>query len=272
MSRLKKNLLIILTVSLLTGCNFINNTRKYKDTTKEFVETLIKEDYNKCVELMAMEHETARNTDIDALKMRLTNIREILIDNWGTQLDYSLLETKKKFTFIGKKHDDTPPNTTLVFIEFNNKKELGIFKVLFDDNSKKILNFEITDVKKTVPSMTYFWLFGLFAICIALFNIYVIIQIKQSKLKRKWLKYIAVLLLNVPTISYAAVKGLSFKLLHFQFLLGIGFHCTGYLNSVWAFGIPLGGIYWFWRLKRKKNAAIEPDILADSNDNNIEEQ
>jgi predicted membrane protein len=118
------------------------------------------------------------------------------------------------------------------------------------------------EIKTPIPTMTYFLLFGLFALCIPLFNIYVIIQIKRSHFKRKWLKYIAVVLLNVPTISYAAINGLSFKLLHFQFLLGVGFHYMGYLNSVWAFGIPFGGLYWFWKLKRKKNI-VEPKTSAE---------
>ena len=46
MNRIKQILMIVLTVSLLSSCDFIKNTFEYKDTTKEFVETLIKEDYD----------------------------------------------------------------------------------------------------------------------------------------------------------------------------------------------------------------------------------
>lgn len=108
--------------------------------------------------------------------------------------------------------------------------------------------------------MTYFWLFGLIAICIPIFNIYVIRQIKRSDLNNKWLKYIAVIFLNVPAITYAAVNGLSFKLLNFQILFGISFGYMGFLNSFWSFGIPLGGLYWFWKLKHRKDAIIEAEI------------
>jgi len=66
------------------------------------------------------------------------------------------------------------------------------------------------------------------------------------------LKYIAVIFLNVPAFTYAAVNGFSFNLLSFQFLLGISFSYMGYLNSAWTFGLPLGGLYWFWKLKMKK--------------------
>lgn len=63
----------------------------------------------------------------------------------------------------------------------------------------------------------------------------------------------AVIMLNVPAIGYAAVEGLSFKLLNFQILFGVSFSTMGYLGSAWHFGIPLGGIYWLWKLKQRKN-------------------
>lgn len=258
--RIKQIILAILTVSVLGGCDFISDTFKYKDTTKEFVETLIKEDYNKCVELMAMDNEIAKNTNIDTLKMGLANFRKIIVDNWGTKLKYSFMKSEKKFST--DKSDNTPPNTTVVFVEFNNQKDFGVLQVLFDDKSKKILNIKTLDVKAPIPTMTYFWLFGLIAICIPIFNLYVIRQIKRSDLNKKWLKYIAVFFLNVPAISYAAVNGLSFQLLNFQILLGISFGYMGFLNSYWTFGLPLGGLYWYRKLKQRKYDLIENEISA----------
>lgn len=263
MNRTKQFVLTILTVSLITGCSLISNTFKYKDTTQEFVESLLKEDYNHCNDLMAMEHEIARNTNIDSMKMGLANFRNLIVNNWGTELEYSLMKSEKKFSTI--EADNMPANATLVFVEFNNNKDFGVLQVLFDDNSKKILNIITLDVKAPIPTMTYFWLFGLLAICIPIFNIYVIRQLKQSDLKRKWFKYIAVIFLNVPAISYAAVYGLSFKLLNFQILLGVSFGYMGYLNSYWTFGIPLGGLYWFWKIRQRKNERIEKNLATDKN-------
>jgi hypothetical protein len=113
--------------------------------------------------------------------------------------------------------------------------------------------------------MTYFWLFGLLAICIPIFNIYVIRQIKRSDLKKKWLKYIAVIFINTPAITYAAVNGLSFKLINLQILFGVSFGYMGFLNSYWTFGIPLGGLYWFWKLRQYKNEVIETEIETEQN-------
>ena len=260
MMRIQQIVLTILMVSILAGCDFISDTFRYKDATKEFVETLIKEDYNKCVDLMAMNRELAKNVNIDTLKMGLANFRKIIVDNWGTKLKYSFMKSEKKFST--DEADNTPPNTTVVFVQFNNQKDFGVLQVLFDDKSKKILNIKTLDVKAPIPTMTYFWLFGLLAICIPIFNIYVIRQIKRSGLNKKWLKYIAVIFLNVPSITYAAVNGLSFKLLSFQILLGISFGYMGFLNSFWTFGIPLGGLYWFWKLKQRKAHILEGEISA----------
>lgn len=261
MNRTKQIVLTILTVSLLTGCDFIKNTFTYKDKTEEFVESLIKEDYSKCVDLMAMEQNMAKNTNIDTMKMELANFRQRIVNNWGTELEYSFMQTEKKFSTV--KANNTPPNSTLVLFEFNNHKDFGVLQVLFDDKSKKILNFKTLDVKTPIPTMTYFWLFGLLAICIPIFNIYVIRQIKKSKLKKKWLKYIAVIILNVPALTYAAVNGFSFSILSFQILLGMSFGYMGFLNSYWTFGIPLGGLYWFWKLRQSKNEKIGAELSTD---------
>jgi len=120
-----------------------------------------------------------------------------------------------------------------------------------------VLDTSIPTKTYFLPTITLFWqfwqfrLFGLFVICVPIFNIYVIRQIKRSNLKKKWLKYIAVIFLNVPAITYAIVNGLSLQLLKNQILLGVGFGYEGYINYYLAFGIPLGGLYWFWKLRQK---------------------
>jgi hypothetical protein len=138
---------------------------------------------------------------------------------------------------------------------------------LFDDVSGKMLNINTLNVKQPIPNMTLFWLFGLLALCVTAFNIYVIREVKRSSLKRKWLKYLSIVIFNVPAVTFAAVNGLSLKLLNFQILLGISFGYIGYLNSFWTFGLPLGGLYWVLKLKRGKD---EPSVsLATSQETQI---
>ena len=249
---MKQILLTALTISMLTSCEFVSNTFKYKDTTKEFSQALIKEDYNKCISFMAMEHETTnKNLNIDTLKMGLANFRQSIVENFGTDLEYSFMSSEK--TFSTEEGESTPPNTTVVLVEFSNQKEFGVLRVLFDDKSNKIINIKTLEVKEPIPSMTLFWLFGLIAICVLLFNIYMIRQVKRSNLEKKWLKYIAILFFNVPALTYNAVSGFSYSLLSFQIFFGLTFSYMGYLNSTWTFGIPLGGLYWLWKLRQQKN-------------------
>ncbi len=217
MAKTMQIVLTILTVTLLTGCGLIKSALTCKGKTREFVEIVLKEDYDKAIDYLAMEHEMAKNTDEEAMKKGLVDFRELIVKNFGTKLDYSFMKASKHFSTL--EEGNTPPNTTLALIEFSNDKEFGVFRVLFDDNSGKILNINTLDVKQPIPSMIIFWLFGLVAITILIFNIYVIDQIRKSDLSKKWLKYIAVICLNVPTISYLALEGLSFKLLNFQMFL-----------------------------------------------------
>lgn len=257
--------IFILTLALFTSCDFVKDSFTFKDKTKEFVETLMNKDYNKCISLMALESEMGKNTNIDTLKLGLIQFRDVIDKNFGDKLEYSLMKAEKKRSTI--ENENTPPNTTLALVEFSNEKEFGVLEILFDDHSKKIIDIKALDVKKPKPDMTLFWLFGILPLTVLLFNIYVIRQIKRSTFNKKWIKYIAILFFNVPAISYAAVEGLSFKLLNFQVLFGISFSSMGYLGSIWTFGIPLGGFYWLHKLKQHQvdeefNTEIEEQIIT----------
>lgn len=262
MNKLTKTLLLILIVSFFTSCDFINNAFTYKDTTEGFVEALIEENYEKSVSFMAIENEAYKNTNIDTLKLGLANFRKIIVDNFGKELDYKFMTANKTFSTV--EGESTAPNTTLAQIEFSNETEFGVFEITFADDSNKILHIKTLDLKEKIPNMIWFWLFGVLAICIPIFNIWIIRKIKKSNLKKKWLKYIAVIFLNVPAITYSAVYGLSFSLLSFQILFGISFSYMGYLSSAWTFGIPLGGLYWLWKLNKKtEDKTTENEIITE---------
>ena len=266
---------LLVSLALFTSCDFIKNSLTYKDKTENFVEALMDKDYDECVSMMATDHETAKKTNRDSLKFGLDQFRAVIGSNFGDgNFEYSLMKAEKKRSTVAS--DNTPPNTTLAHIEFSNGKNLGVFQVLFDDTSNKILNIHTLEIKAEKPNMLLFWLFGILPLTVLLFNIYVIRKIKKSNLKRKWIKYLAVIVLNVPAISYAAVDGLSYKLLNFQILFGVGFSLMGYLGSVWTFGIPLGGIYWLWKLNQQKKSPVDinpnPQIISDSDISKAEKE
>lgn len=255
---------IICGLLLLAGCNFISDSLTYKDKTRVFVASLMQGDYQQCLKQMALESEHGKDVEMESLIIGLEKFRTLLASNFGESFDYRFLKSEKKIAIGSMKATATPPNTTLAFIEFSNKKEFGVFQVLFDDHSKKIINIQTLDIKAPIPNMTQFWLMGLLPLSVLLLNIYVIRKIRKSTLKRKWLKYLSVILLNVPTISYAAISGFSMQLLNFEFLLGISFSLQGYYGSVWGFGIPLGGLFWLWRLRQYKDDFVYDQIIEAS--------
>ena len=262
MKPLQQTLVLILTVLLFTSCEFISNTFTYKDTTKEFIEAILEEDYEKSLTFMALENEGFKSISIDTLQLGLRNFHNVIVPNFGKELDFTLITAEKTFSTL--EGESTAPNTTLVQIEYSNDTEFGVFELIFDDNSNKILHIKTLDIKEKIPNMTLFWLFGILAVAIPIFNIWIIRKIKKSDLSKKWLKYIAVIFLNIPSITYNVVYGLSFSVLSFQILFGISFSYMGYLSSAWSFGIPLGGLYWLWKLnKKQKKEEITEEIVTE---------
>ncbi|SHG63789.1 hypothetical protein SAMN04488109_1183 [Chryseolinea serpens] len=241
---------------VFSSCDFIKNAFEYTDTTEAFVNCLLHENYDKSLEYMALEHEMAKNTNLDSLKAGLVKFRDVVAGNLGTELRYSLVSTEKKFSTNAS--ENMPPHTTLAFVQLANKERFGVVEVLFDDASKKILNIRTLGAPSAIPNMIPFWAIVLLALTIPAFNIYMIVQIKRSTLNRKWLKYLAVIFLNAPTITYSAVSIVSFKLLYFQFLLGISLYTMGYSGSIVSVGIPLGGLYWLWKLKHQDTPLPSP--------------
>ncbi|MEM7511152.1 MAG: hypothetical protein AAF388_09490 [Bacteroidota bacterium] len=231
---------------MFTSCELVSNAITYKNTAKDFLKTLLREDYDGSFEFFAIEHEVAKNTNLDDFKAALPELRELIVGNFGEEIEYTFMTAQKRFST--NEEESTPPNTTVVLIQIENQEEFGVVKLLFDDSSKKILNVDILDIREKVPNMLPFWLFGVLALCVPAFNIIVINRVRKSNLPKKWLKYLAIIFFNVPTITYSAIGGLSFKLISFQFLLGISSSYMGFMNAAWTFGIPLGGMYWLWKL------------------------
>jgi hypothetical protein len=246
MKRILASAIILTLAFCLNGCNFIYNLSNYRSTTETFTNALLNRNFDKCIKLMPIEN--VPNVNLNNLKIGLDTFRSVIVRNFGTKLEYSFMSAEKKIS--SNKEENLPPNTTLVLIEFHNDKDVGVLQVLFDDKTAKIDNIKTLDVKQPIPDMSKFWMFGFIAIVVLGFNIYTIRLVKRSGLKRKWLNYIAIILLNVPTLQYKAVEGIFFKLLHFQFLLGVGFQKSGYFGSIWEVGIPVGAIFICWKLSR----------------------
>src|SRR5690606_26736531 len=165
--------------------------------------------------------------DINQMKNGLEEFRTKILDNFGSELNYEFISANKHYSSVAE--NNTPKNTTVVNLQFENETNFGVVEMLYDDNSKKLLNINILDVKQPIPNTSLLYVIGLISLIIPIFNIYVINKIRKSNLSKKWLKYIAVVIFNFPTFIYNVVTGLGFKIFQFTFL-GLGFQATGYLN------------------------------------------
>ncbi len=117
---------LLLLLMLLVDCTFIKDSFTYKDKTKDFVESLMKQDFDKCVSQMALESKMGKNTNIDTLKSGLFQFRSVIEQNFGkNKFEFTLMEAGKKRSTIASQN--TPPNTTLAMIQFSNDREFWCF-------------------------------------------------------------------------------------------------------------------------------------------------
>ena len=250
MKTVKFFILILLAIGLLSSCNYINNS-KYLKTTETVINDILKEDYDGALKLFAFENPGFQKTNIEKFKEQLKSFHNMIIKNYGSNLDYTL--TKIEVDELVGDNEVGYPNTTVAFIQISNEKDFGILKVWFDNETKKVVVFKFSQSKKPIPNMLYFWLIGIFAFCIPLFNIYVIIKVHKSELKMKWIKYLTIILLNIPVITYKLIGGFALWYYNYKFFFGMGFDLTGYNNLSLIIGIPIGGIYVLWQLNNENN-------------------
>lgn len=263
---------ILIQLIINTSCNFIKNTLTYNEKTKVLVEYLISENYDSAVNCFALNRIDITESTINTLKTGLITYRNSIVDNFGTKINYTLIKSEKKWST--DKNKNTPKDCTIAQIQYSNGTIFGVFEVEFDDISGKIIKINTLDIKQPIPNMIIFWLIGIFALVIPVFNIFIIIQIKkQYRNNKNGFKYLSIFIFNVPSIAFSAVNGFSVHFLSFQILLGIGFNFMGYTGSIWTIGIPLAGIYWFiklyiWNKKGTKTFENNVNVSNEETSNN----
>lgn len=220
------------------------------------MENIMEGKINQNVNLFALEHEGMKNMDKNVLNDGLYQFRTDMISMYGKDIKFTFLGANKYYS----SNNNTIPNATNVNLLFQNDKNYGIIKFIYDDNSKKVLNVNPEFSNQPLPSMLLFYGVAIVGLLIPIFNIYVLNMIRKSQLKFKWLKYIALILLNFPTIKYSALEGFNFQFFNFQFL-GYGFNFMSIFSSV-AIALPIGAIYWFWKLKKIKKVQ-EYNLFAE---------
>lgn len=241
---------------LVSGCTFIGNVSNYKNTSKDLINQIVKEDYKKAYDNFAYK-KYGGDIPIDTFAKQLKPFRELIIKNFGTDFDLSFVRASKT-TF---KTGESGPHPTEIYIQIKNATQFGYFRIEYDDEINKIMNINIQPMIEPIPSMTLFWFFGLIPLLILGFNIYTIRRTLKSSISKKWLRILMIIILNVPAFTYSVVNGFSFGLLSFQVLLGLSFGMMGYAGTFWTFGLPIGSMIVNYQINKKKVEA-EIDDLA----------
>lgn len=261
---MRKNLLIVFAlfaVTLLSSCDYYRDNFQYSAIAKHYMNALMQQDYDKSISYMQASTEHLSKGQLDTMKAGMAIFRTSIIKQFGEdKLDYSFMQVVKGHNSVMQ----DIPNTTTILLQFSNDKDLGVLQVLFSTKTDKMLNIKSLNIKQPIPDMSSFWLFGVLALCIPLFNIYMIIRVKRSDMTKKWVKYIAIAFFNFPAVGYAQIVGLFFKTDMFrQVFFGISLRIMGYPGSAWIFGIPLGALYILWQLKSGNYKKAEKKAVSD---------
>lgn len=122
-------------------------------------------------------------------------------------------------------------------------------KIEYNPTTNKPISIQLSEPYENPYTTSFWWIAAILGIGVMAFNIFTIVKVKKSKLDRKWLMYLLIILLNTPYISSSPEKiSAGISIIH---ILGFGYAFMGKYSFV-KIGIPIGAfIAWY---KMKKNA------------------
>jgi len=146
----------------------------------------------------------------------------------------------------------TPEGTTRVYFDLvSNEKYLEV-ETLVNDQTQKIQYLNFSQDPKVVPSYVPFILLSILFLVIPILNVFAITRIRTNYDKGRIWRYLTVLLLNIPTVTYFALGSVNVNLLADQMFLGFAFDFSGLSQASVSIGLPLGALYWIFFSGRKQ--------------------
>ncbi|MDE5419570.1 hypothetical protein L3049_16370 [Labilibaculum sp. DW002] len=255
----RTNILLILISSLLfLSCSSESRVDIVKNNSIKIIENINNEIYDDAYDLFDFENINKKKHE--ALKTSIKNIRNLVYTPYGQNPKIGLVYAKTTHTKSrtwslslsgkGSIDDDIDSEPSIVNLSIEGKGRYGYIQLYLDGSNNKVTSIEVGE-NYPIPSLWKFWLLGLFPLLVVAFNVFVIYKIIKSDFRKKWLKILAVIILNFPTIKIMS-EGI-FKLEYsLQYLFGASFSWWGYDYSYWEIGIPLGGIVMLIKLRRDK--------------------
>jgi len=255
-------LVLVFTPIILAGCGTKQSLDDAQNTSVQFVQDMINGEYEKPLSKINWDQE-------HLVKDSVINYFEILRyrvqSEFGKEVTYKSLGCQQNILLSKTNNEKTEmltgePGVKYCLVQISDKYHFSIFRLsLGKDN--KILSIDMSNDIFPIPHPALFWVIGVVVmLCIFAFNVFVLIRIYKSDVTRKWLKCLMVVFLNFPVIGFKLMHGFYFTLFSLP-IMGVGFSINNYLDSHWSFGLPLGAIVVFWRIKNNLYRTQDDDLF-----------
>ena len=194
--------------------------------------------------------DSALEDQIENLKNAIIRMMGNIVETFGEDLKLKFANTESIIDIDG----DTTLRYSISRVQFENDEFYGLITLKYNDNSKLLSTINLEDFKKFIPDQSEFWMLGIYPLIVLLVNIFVIIKVIKTKVRRKWLLIIVTMFLNIPSVNIHWNNEIYVDTV-MQFLLGVGFETNGYQNMTWSFGIPLGALLVYGYINKKRKTS-----------------
>ncbi len=258
-----KTIILFLLPVILYSCNNDTQERPKEELVLDFVKNIISGNYQKCNPFL-VEDQRVHDSAIflfDGLRYRVTS-------EFEHDLQFKHIGYAKTLLNLGIDKEDQYQHQSLEwrYVQIEDKRMFSLFRVGLTAKGKVVAISMLNELYRK-PNMKYFWAIGIVFLMIVLtINIYAAIRVYRSNVVKKYLKYITIVLFNIPVLGCNALTGPFFNLFSFQ-LFGIGFGNSNYFETFWTIGFPLGALFVLWKLRNNLFRTVDDDLIYEESIN-----
>lgn len=233
--------------------------------SKKFVENIVSGNMLQNLDFIVVDSNTGKDSAIASFE----GMRYRIMNEFGKDVKITSLGYNQAVLLMGSARvQDHFDGLKYSYVQIEDKNRFSVFQLSFAGD--KIVDFGMLNEIYAKPDTQKMWFIGIPILLLVLsFNIFVIFKVYKSNVTRKWIKYMMIACLNLPTIGMSSIGGFFFRFISIR-AMGIGVGWGNYFNTYWAVGIPLGGIVVLWRLSSNLYRTKDDDWIYDvSNEGNI---
>lgn len=268
---MRKLVLLFLIAFCIVGCSSFN-----KEKSIQIAKYIVEGDYEKVMEESddLVFQQMSRYT----FTIGLQSMHDLIQTGLGSEVEYTFIQSEKKYRIQKGKEPNIEDNHDVTIIMLSNGNKSTMLTLFYNRETGKPYYFHVDDVREC--DMTRFWILSSLGLLVIAFIIYTIVRVKKSDMKKKWVKYILAVVVNIPLflVTPVGVKPFLFlvtssgvKLSLGLSIMGVGFEYLG-PDSYTKIAFPLGSIIVLYLLrKHNKKKETETVEATENSQNEIEE-